>query len=49
MVAKSGYTSSAKSTIIRSNHKLVAKEVELIIINCELEGSIQLMSVLNTF
>tara|TARA_B100001250_G_scaffold334026_1_gene299789 strand:+ start:1244 stop:1765 length:522 start_codon:yes stop_codon:yes gene_type:complete len=48
VVAYSGYTSSAKSTIIRSNHKLVAKEVELIIINCELEGSIQLMSVLNS-
>ena len=48
VVAYSGYTSSAKSTAIRSNHKLVAKEVQLIIINCELEGSVQLMSVLNS-
>ena len=48
VVAYSGYTSSAKSTVIRSNHKLVAKEVQLIIINCELEGSVQLMSVLNS-
>ena len=48
VVAYRGYTSSAKSTTIRSNHKLVAKEVQLIIINCELEGSVQLMSVLNS-
>ena len=48
VVAYSGYTSNAKSTVIRSNHKLVAKEVQLIIINCELEGSVQLMSVLNS-
>ena len=48
VVAYSGYTSGAKSTTIRSNHKLVAKEVQLIIINCELEGSVQLMSVLNS-
>ncbi len=48
VVAYSGYTSSAKSTVIRSNHKLVAKEVQSIIINCELEGSVQLMSVLNS-
>ena len=48
VVAYSGYTSSAKSTTIRSNHKLVAKEVQLIIVNCELEGSVQLMSVVNS-
>ena len=48
VVAYSGYTSSAKSTTTKSNHKLVAKEVQLIIINCELEGSVQLMSVLNS-
>ena len=48
VVAYNGYTASAKSTVTRSNHKLVAKEVQLIIINCELEGSVQLMSVLNS-
>ena len=48
VVAYSGYTSGAKSTTIRSNHKLVAKEVQLIIVNCELEGSVQLMSVVNS-
>ena len=46
VVAYSGYTSSAKSTTAKSNHNLVAKEVNLIIANCELEGSVQLMSTL---
>ena len=48
VIAYSGYTSSAKSTKIRSDHKLVVKQVQLIIANCELEGSVQLMSVLNS-
>ena len=46
VVAYSGYTSSVKSTLTRHNHKLVAEEVELTILNCKLEGKVQLMSVI---
>ena len=48
VVAYSNYTSSARSTLIKSNYKLVIKQVNLIIVNCELEGSVQLMSVINS-
>ena len=48
VVAYSGYTSGAKATVAKSNHNLVVKEVRLIIANCELEGSVQLMSTLNS-
>ena len=48
VVAYSGYTSSVKSTLTRHNHKLVAEEVELTILNCKLEGKVQLMSVINS-
>tara|TARA_Y100000389_G_C17163524_1_gene365583 strand:+ start:41 stop:574 length:534 start_codon:yes stop_codon:yes gene_type:complete len=48
ITAYSGYANSAKSTTIKFNHKLVAKEVRLIITNCELKGSVQLMSELNS-
>ena len=48
VVAYSNYTSSARSTLIKSNYNLVIKQVNLIIVNCELEGSVQLMSVINS-
>ena len=48
VVAYSNYTSSARSTLIKSNYKLVIKQVNLIIVNCELEASVQLMSVINS-
>ena len=48
VVAYNGYTASAKASATKSNHNLVVKQVQLIIVNCELEGSVQLMSVLNS-
>tara|TARA_B100000989_G_scaffold245664_1_gene192807 strand:- start:654 stop:1175 length:522 start_codon:yes stop_codon:yes gene_type:complete len=47
VTAYSGYTKSATSITTRSNHNHVAKQVQLIILNCELEGTAQLMSKLN--
>ena len=48
VVAYNGYTSSAKSNTIKSNHKLIVKQVNLIITMCEIEGSVQFMSTLNS-
>ena len=48
VVAYNGYTASAKTSVIKSNHKLVVKQVNLIIANCEIEGRVQLMSKLNS-
>ena len=48
VVAYSGYTASAKATVAKTNHNRVVKQVRLIIANCELEGSVQLMSTLNS-
>ena len=44
VVAYNGYTAAAKANATKSNHNLVVKQVQLIIVNCELEGSVQLMS-----
>ena len=48
VVAYNGYTNSAKAAVTKSNHKIVVKEVKLIITNCEIGGSVQLMSTLNS-
>ena len=48
VVAYNGYTASAKAAVTKSNHKIVVKEVKLIITNCEIGGSVQLMSTLNS-
>ena len=48
VVAYNGYTASAKAAATKSNHKIVVKEVKLIITNCEIGGSVQLMSTLNS-
>ena len=48
VVAYSGYTSSAKSNSIKSNHNLIVKQVNLVITMCEVEGSMQFMSTLNS-
>ena len=48
VVAYNGYTGSAKASTAKSNHKFVANQVSLIITNCELEGTVQLMSTLNS-
>ena len=48
VVAYTGYTGSAKASTAKSNHKFVANQVSLIITNCELEGTVQLMSTLNS-
>ena len=44
VVAYNGYTSSAKVATIKSNHKLVIKNINLILLQCETNGSVQLMS-----
>jgi|TARA_B100001093_G_scaffold157339_1_gene149919 type IV pilus assembly protein PilA len=48
VVAYNGYTSNAKVTKIKSEHRHVVNEVKLIITHCELAGSVQLMSKLNS-
>ena len=48
VVAYNGYTKSAKTSVTKSNHKLVVKQVKLIVTNCEIEGSVQLMSTINS-
>ena len=48
VVAYNGYTGSAKASTAKSNHKFVDNQVSLVITNCELEGTVQLMSVLNS-
>ena len=48
VVAYNGYTSSAKASTTKSNHNLVVKQVNLILTSCEIEGSVQLMSQLNS-
>ena len=48
VVAYNGYTSSAKSNSIKSNHNLIVKQVNLVITMCEAEGSMQFMSTLNS-
>ena len=48
VVAYSGYTASAKASTTKSNHNLVVKQVNLILTSCETEGSVQLMSQLNS-
>ena len=44
VVAYNGYTGAAKTAVIKSNHKFVVKQVNLILTSCEIEGSVQLMS-----
>ncbi len=47
VVAYSGYTSSAKSSVIKSNHNTVVKKVQLLIAQCDIDGSVKMMSVKN--
>ena len=47
VVAYNGYTGAAKTAVIKSNHKFVVKQVNLILTSCEIEGSVQLMSKIN--
>ena len=42
------YTDSAKASTMKSNHNLVVKQVNLILTSCEIEGSVQFMSQLNS-
>ena len=48
VVAYNGYTNSAKASTMKSNHNLVVKQVNLILTSCEIEGSVQFMSQLNS-
>ena len=48
VVAYNGYVKSAQAAASKSNHNIVVKEVKLIITNCEIGGSVQLMSTLNS-
>ena len=48
VVAYNGYTASAKASTMKSNHNLVVKQVNLILTSCEIEGSVQFMSQLNS-
>ena len=43
-----GFQEKAKIATTKSNHNLVVKQVNLILTNCEIEGSVQLMSQLNS-
>ncbi len=48
VVAYNGYITGTKATLTKSNHNTVVKEVKLTITNCEIGGSVQLMSTLNS-
>ena len=44
VVAYSGYVNSAKATVNKRNHNLIVKQVKLMIANCDIHGSVQMMS-----
>jgi prepilin-type N-terminal cleavage/methylation domain-containing protein len=48
VVAYNGYTNSAKSSVIKSNHKLVVQKVLLLINECEINSSANMMSAKNS-
>ena len=48
MVMFGGQAEKAKIAVAKSNYKLVVKQVKLIVTNCEIEGSVQLMSTINS-
>lgn len=43
VVAYNGYTDSAKSSVIKSNHKLVVNKILLLINECEINSSASMM------
>ena len=43
VVAYNGYTASAKKTLLKDNHANFVKQVSLLTINCQLNGSVTLM------